>query len=49
MEYEVYDRFHVRPDDISVFEQNDKETRQVTLITCTTSMADRFIVRLREI
>ena len=48
LEYEVYDTFWVRPENVEVFEQNDGTRREVTLITCSNNLAQRLIVRLRE-
>jgi len=49
MEYIVYDMFWVLPTNVEVFDQNDEQTRQVTLITCSNDLSERLIVRLMEI
>ena len=49
IEYEVYDKYEVFPDDDSCTDQNTNGKREVTLITCTNDSKKRVIVKAREI
>lgn len=48
-EYQVFDIYSVNPDDVSIVESVEKDTREVTLITCTNGHKNRLIVKGREI
>lgn len=48
-QYEVYDKYEINPDDISVLKQDTKGKVEVTLITCTTGAKKRVVVKAREI
>ncbi len=49
IEYEIFDKFNVDPNDVSILETNDKTIREVTLITCTNGHKERLILKAREI
>ena len=49
LEYEVYDKFVVAPDDLSCTTQLTNGMKEVTLITCTNDSSQRVIVKAREI
>lgn len=49
VEYKIYDIYTVNPEDVSCLSQNTNNTREVTLITCTTDTKKRIIVKAREI
>lgn len=49
IEYEVYDTFKVKPEEVSCLSQKTNGKREVTLITCTLDSAKRIIVKAREI
>ena len=46
--YEIYDKFVTDPNDVSILATNDKNIREVTLITCTDDSKHRVVVRCRE-
>jgi len=48
VEYEVFDKYPVDPNDISCAESVEPGTREVTLITCTNGHKQRQIVKARE-
>lgn len=47
--YYVYDNYQTSPKDVSCLDQNTKEKREITLITCTKGAVKRVIVKAREI
>ncbi len=49
IEYEIYDIFVTNPDDTTILETKDNNTREVTLITCKNGRAERLIVKAKEI
>jgi len=49
LEYEVYDIFVVRPEDVSCLSQETNQKREVTLITCTNDSEKRIIVKAQEV
>lgn len=49
LEYEIYDIFVTNPDDTTILETKDKNTREVTLITCKNGRAERLIIKAKEI
>lgn len=49
VQYSVYDKFIVRPDDTSSTSQYTDGKREITLITCTNDSVDRIIVKAREV
>ena len=49
VQYEVYDKFIVRPDDTSATSQYTNGKREITLITCTNDSVDRVIIKAREV
>lgn len=48
IEYEVYDLYKVEPEDVSCLSQETNNTKEVTLITCTSNSKQRIIVKARE-
>ena len=49
LEYAVYDKFVVAPDDLNCTTQLTNGKKEVTLITCTNDSSQRVIVKAREI
>lgn len=49
LEYEVYDKYIVEPDDTSCTSQETGGKKEVTLITCTNYGTQRLIVKAREV
>ena len=49
MEYAVYNKYEVIPEDDSCTNQNTNGKKEVTLITCTNDSKKRVIVKAREI
>lgn len=49
IEYAVYDKYEVIPEDDSCTNQNTNGKKEVTLITCTNDSKKRVIVKAREI
>lgn len=47
--YEVYDIYNVSPDDTSPCDTNDKNSRELTLITCTKGNSERLVIKAKEI
>ena len=47
LEYEVYDTYTVNPDDTSCTSQLTEGEKQITLITCTSTGKQRFVVKAR--
>lgn len=49
VQYKVYDKYTVEPDDVRCTSQLTKGKREVTLITCTNDNKKRVVVKAREI
>lgn len=49
IEYEIYDRLIVDPNDTSITKTNDETIREITLITCTNGRNNRLILKAKEI
>lgn len=49
VEYEIYDIYMVKPEDVGCLSQETNGKREVTLITCTTDSEKRIIVKAKEI
>ena len=49
LQYEIYDKYIVDPEDTSCLEQNTDGTRRVTLITCTNDSKQRYVFCAEEI
>lgn len=49
LKYKVFKTYIIDPNDISCILPEDENTREVTLITCTTGGKERYIVKAREI
>lgn len=47
--YQIFDIYSVDPNDVSCLESVDKNTREITLITCTNGHLNRLITKAREI
>ena len=47
--YKVFDIFVTDPNDVSVLEPIQENSREITLITCTNGNKNRLIIRAREI
>lgn len=49
IKYRVYNKFIVDPDDVACTSQRTNGTREVTLITCSSNLKQRLVVKAREI
>ncbi len=49
IEYKVYDKYIVIPDDVRCTDQNTEGRKEITLITCTDDSSQRWIIKAREI
>ncbi len=49
IEYEVYDKFIVNPDELECTSQLTDGKKEITLITCTNDNKKRYIIKAREI
>jgi len=49
IKYSVYDTYVVNPDDVACTSQKTDGKKEITLITCTNSGQQRFIVKAREV
>ena len=47
--YKIYNKYIVAPEDISCLDQNEDGKKEITLITCTPGGAKRLICKAREI
>ena len=48
LEYKVFDKYSIDPNDVSCVESVEKGTREVTLLTCTKGHKERLIIKARE-
>lgn len=48
IEYEIFDKYVVEPNDVSYVKSVKDETREITLITCTNGRSSRLIIKARE-
>lgn len=46
--YEIFDKYSVDPNDVSILESVQKDAKEVTLITCTNGHLNRLITKARE-
>ena len=49
LQYEVFDKYIIDPNDVSCVESVEAGTREVTLITCINGRNNRLVVKAREI
>ena len=49
LQYEVYDRYVVEPDDTSCTTQHTNGRKELTLITCTNYGTERLVVKCKEV
>lgn len=49
VQYQIFDKYVIDPNDVSCVESIDPSTREVTLITCTNGNRNRLIIKAREI
>ena len=49
LEYEIFKKYTIDPNDISCVESVEEGTREVTLITCTNGHVNRLIFKAREL
>lgn len=47
--YEIFEIYSVDPNDVSVLNPVDENTREITLITCTNGHLNRLITKAREV
>lgn len=48
IEYKVFDKYSIEPNDVSCVESVEEGTREVTLLTCTKGHKERLIIKARE-
>ncbi len=48
IEYEIYDIYTVKPEDVKCLSQETEGRREITLITCTNDSKKRIIVKAKE-
>ena len=48
IKYKIFNIYSVDPDDVSIVESVEDNTREVTLITCTNGHNNRLIIKARE-
>ena len=48
LEYKVFDKYSIDPNDVSCVESVEEGTREVTLLTCTKGHKERLIIKARE-
>ena len=48
IEYKVYSKYNVDPNDVNILKTNDENFREVTLITCSNYNKDRLIIKAQE-
>ena len=49
IEYKIYNKYQVVPEDISCLNQVANGKREVTLITCTNDSQERVIIKAEEV
>ena len=49
VQYQIFDKYVIDPNDVSCVESIDPSTREVTLITCTNGNKNRLIIKAKEI
>lgn len=49
VQYQIFDKYVIEPNDVSCVESVDPTTKELTLITCTNGNKNRLIVKAREI
>ena len=49
VEYEIKSIFKTDPNDVSILETQDKEKKELTLITCTNPNKERLIIKAEEV
>lgn len=49
IEYEIFDKYVIDPNDVECVKSVDSNTREITLITCTNGRKNRLIIKAREI
>lgn len=49
LEYEIFDKYVIDPNDVSCVNSVQENTREITLITCTNGNSNRMILKAREI
>lgn len=49
VEYKIFKIYIITPDDVTCIESVDKNSREITLITCTNGNRNRLVIKAREI
>ena len=49
VEYEIYNKYIVDPENVSCLSQDTNGSKEVTLITCTSNSKKRIIIKAREV
>lgn len=46
--YKVYDKYYIEPENMEVLKQNNKDKKELTLITCNNKGDQRLVLKLYE-
>lgn len=49
VQYKIFDKYIIDPNDVTCTESVQKDTREVTLVTCTNGNKNRLVIKAREI
>lgn len=49
LEYEIFDKYVIDPNDVKCVNSIKEGTREITLITCTNGRSNRLVIKAREI
>lgn len=49
LEYKIFSKYKINPNDVTCTESVEKDTREVTLITCTNGHRERLVIKAREV
>lgn len=49
LEYKIFKKYKIDPNDVTCVESIEKGTKEVTLITCTNGHKERLVIKAREI
>lgn len=49
LEYKIFKKYKISPNDVTCVESVEKGTKEVTLITCTNGHKERLVIKAREV
>lgn len=49
IQYKIYDKLIIDPNDVTILASNDRTIREVTLITCTNGNKNRLVLKAKEV